>query len=116
MSPQLVVADIEHSIAFYTKQLGFAIDFRFEDFYAGISKDGFTIHLKLGKPSVEERENRRTNKHLDLVFAVDGIESYYEEIVNSNIPIFQPLRSRPYGKEFYITDPDGYIIAFLTEA
>jgi len=25
------------------------------------------------------------------------------------------LCDRPYGKEFYIADPDGYILAFLEE-
>ena len=50
MSPQLLVADIERSIGFYTTQLGFEVDFRYEDFYAGISKDGFSIHLKNRTP------------------------------------------------------------------
>jgi catechol 2,3-dioxygenase-like lactoylglutathione lyase family enzyme len=62
MSPQLLVADIDGSIEFYTKKLGFEIDFRYEDFYSGISKDGFSIHLKVGKPSIEDRQNRRNNE------------------------------------------------------
>jgi hypothetical protein len=48
MSPQLVVADLERSIYFYTAELGFVVDFRYEDFYAGIIRDGYTIHLKAG--------------------------------------------------------------------
>lgn len=36
MSPQFLVADIEHSIEFYTEKLGFDVDFRYEDFYAGL--------------------------------------------------------------------------------
>jgi hypothetical protein len=62
MSPQLIVADINRSVEFYTKKLGFEMDFLYEDFYAGISKDGFTIHLKVGKPSIEERQNKRKMK------------------------------------------------------
>ena len=116
MSPQLLVADIEGSIEFYTKKLGFTVDFRFEDFYAGISKNGYSIHLKGGKPSVEERTNKRNNQDLDIVFSVDGIEHLYENYVNKSVKIIQPLRDRPYGREFYIADPDGYIIAFLEEA
>ncbi|MGE8291104.1 MAG: VOC family protein [Sphingobacterium sp.] len=45
MSPQFLVTDIDRSIAFYTEKLGFDIDFSYEDFYSGISKDGFSIHL-----------------------------------------------------------------------
>ena len=115
MSPQFLVADIEHSIEFYTKKLGFDLEFRYEDFYAGIIKDGCSIHLKSGKPSIEERKNKRENIDLDIVFSVEGVENLYEEFVDRSIEIIQPLCDRPYGKEFYIADPDGYILAFLEE-
>jgi len=113
MSPQLVVANLEHTLAFYIQQLGFDVDFRHEDFYAGIIKDGFSIHLKLGKPSPEERERKRNNEDLDISFSVEGIEALYQELSTKSVLITQPLREMPYGKEFYITDPDGYIIGFL---
>jgi predicted enzyme related to lactoylglutathione lyase len=29
------------------------------------------------------------------------------------VQIVQPLREMPYGTEFYISDPDGYIISFI---
>lgn len=113
MSPQLLVVDIDHSIEFYTKQLDFALDFRFKDFYAGIIKDGFSIHLKCGSPSREERKNKRENEDLDIVFLVDGVIDLYNDFLNKPVEILQPLCDRPYGKEFYIADPDGYILAFL---
>ena len=116
MSPQFLVTDIEHSIEFYTKKLGFDLEFRYEDFYAGIIKDGYSIHLKSGKPSVEERKSKRENDDLDIIFSVEGVEDLYEEFVNKSVEIIQPLCDRPYGREFYITDPDGYILAFLQEA
>lgn len=116
MSPQLLVADIDRSIDFYTKKLGFDLDFRYEDFYLGIIKDGYSIHLKLGKPSIEERENSKNNEHLDIIFSVEGIEDLYEEILNKSVEVVQPLRDMPYGREFYVADPDGHIIAFLEEA
>ena len=116
MSPQLFVADIEHSIEFYTSKLGFELEFRYEDFYAGILKDGFSIHLKTGNPRVDERSHKKENEHLDIVFSVEDIENMYEEISRGSVEITQPLRDMPYGKEFYIADPDGYIIAFLEQA
>jgi len=116
MSPQFLVADIEHSIDFYTKKLGFDLEFRYEDFYAGIIKDGHSIHLKSGKPSIEVRKSKRENDDLDIVFSVETVEDLYEEFVNKSVEIIQPLCDRPYGKEFYIADPDGYILAFLEEA
>ena len=115
MSPQLLVTDINRSIDFYTKKLGFEKVFVYEDFYAGIRKDGFTIHLKVGKPSIEERQNKRKNEDLDIVFSVNSIEDLYEEFLNNSVEFSQPLREMDYGKEFYIIDPDGYILSFLEE-
>jgi predicted enzyme related to lactoylglutathione lyase len=116
MSPQILVSDISRSIEFYTKNLGFDVDFRYEDFYAGIIKDGCSIHLKSGNPSTEERKNKRENQDLDIVFSIEGAEDLYNEFLNKSVEITQPLCDRPYGKEFYIADPDGYILAFLEEA
>jgi len=115
MSPQFLVTDIERSIDFYIKKLGFDLEFRYEDFYAGIIKDGFSIHLKSGKPSIEERKTKREKEDLDIVFSVEAVEDLYEEFMSKSIEIVQPLCDRPYGKEFYIADPDGYILAFLEE-
>lgn len=53
MSPQFLVSDIGRSIEFYTKKLGFEVDFLHEDFYAGIIKNGHSIHLKSGSPLTE---------------------------------------------------------------
>ena len=116
MSPQILVSDIRRSIEFYTKNLGFDVDFRYEDFYAGIIKDGCSIHLKSGSPSAEERKNKRENQDLDIVFSIEGAEDLYNEFINKSVEITQPLCDRPYGKEFCIADPDGYILAFLEEA
>ena len=113
ISPLLLVTDIERSIEFYTKKLGFDVDFRYEDFYSGISKDGCSIHLKTGTPSIEERNNKRKNEDIDMVISVDHIEELYEELRGQSIEFTQPLRTMDYGKEFYLVDPDGYIISFL---
>src|SRR4026209_1883111 len=113
MSPQFVVADIDRSIEFYTKKLGFDIDFRYEDFYAGIIKDGCSIHLKTAEPLVDKRQHKKDHEHLDITFSVEDIEYFYEELSSKSVEVIQPLREMPYGKEFYISDPDGYIIAFL---
>ena len=116
MSPQLLVADLNSSITFYTEKLGFELEFRYEDFYAGLIKDGCSIHLKSGKPSVKERASKKENNDLDIVFSVQNVEALYEQFVKESVDIVQGLCDRPYGKEFYISDPDGYIFAYLEEA
>ena len=109
------MTDIDRSVEFYTKKLGFKMDFLYEDFYVGISKDGFSIHLKSGNPSTEERKNKKENQNLDIIFSVEGVEDLYNKFLNTPVEILLPLRNRPYGKEFYIADPDGYILAYLGE-
>ena len=115
MSPQFLVENLERSIEFYTKQLDFQISFRYEDFYCGIQKNGFSIHLKSGKSFIKERENKKRNDHLDITFSVDEIENLYQYILKKSVNIIQPLRKMDYGTEFYISDPDNYIISFLKE-
>jgi predicted enzyme related to lactoylglutathione lyase len=116
MSPQLLVEDIDRSIDFYTKKLGFDIDFRYQDFYVGISKDGYSIHLKSGNSPIDKRKNRGTDVDLDILFSVIGIDDLYREILKESVEIVQPVRDMPYGREFYIADPDNNLIAFTEEA
>ena len=110
MSPQLRVAHLESAIEFYTRSLGFSLDFRYEDFYAGIVRDGHSIHLKCDNPSTN---GGKSTDDLDITFAVENIGSLYEELQSKAIDIVQPLRDMPYGREFYIADPDGNRIAFM---
>ena len=111
MSPLFLVADINRSIKFYTKELDFNVDFLYEDFYAGIIKNGYSIHLKMSKSSIKEKNK----EDIDITFSVDDIESLYEEFTNKSVEVTQSLRAMPCGKEFYIADPDGNIISFLEE-
>lgn len=113
MSPQFLVSDLMRSIKFYTEELGFTLNFCYENFYAGIDCNGHSIHLKSAKISKEERKNKRNNEHLDITFGVLNIDEVYEEICKKNIEIIQPLREMPYGREFYIIDPDENIIGFF---
>src|ERR1700744_758058 len=110
MSPQLQVTDIERSIEFYTKQIGFELEFRYEDFYAGIIKDGYSIHLKLTDAPIEQK--LPDDAPLELMFSVENIDDLYKEL-SSRARIIQPLRQMSYGSEFYIADPDGNVIAFF---
>jgi predicted enzyme related to lactoylglutathione lyase len=110
MSPILPVAHIEQSIEFYTTKLGFSLDFRYEDFYAGILKDGHSIHLKADDSN---KNNVKNKDELNIIFAVEAIELLYEDLRRKSIEIVQPLREMPYGREFYIADPDGNHLGFV---
>jgi catechol 2,3-dioxygenase-like lactoylglutathione lyase family enzyme len=111
--PQFLVKDLDRSLAYYTEQLGFEEQFRYEDFYAGVQRDGQTIHLKSGQPNKEERQSRRDNEDLDVNCSVKGIDALYEEFGGKSVEVIQQLRAMPYGREFYVADPDGYVLGFI---
>jgi catechol 2,3-dioxygenase-like lactoylglutathione lyase family enzyme len=111
-APQFLVDDLERSIAYYRK-IGFTFGETWEGFYAIGHLDGLELHLKEAPKNQAERQYRRDNEHLDAAAGVDGIEAFYEQCVANGAVIFKPLAPTAWGtKDFYIEDPDGYIVCF----
>ena len=82
-------------------------------FYAIGDLDGLELHLKEAPKNRAERQYRRDNEHLDASAGVDGIEAFYARCVSNDATILKPLAATAWGtKDFYIEDPDGYIICF----
>ena len=109
---QINVSDLERSIAYYQK-IGFGFDEPWEGFYAIGRLDELEVHLKEALKNRAERQWRRDNEHLDAAAGGDGIEAYYEQRVVNGVTIIKPLADTSWGtKDFYLEDPDGYIIAF----
>jgi catechol 2,3-dioxygenase-like lactoylglutathione lyase family enzyme len=112
-APQFLVEKLEESLAFYEQRLGFSRDFVYEDFYAGVSRDRAVIHLKCAPKLDAERAHRRSQEHLDAYLIVAGVEELHTELVGRGAPITKPLEERPWGtRDFYVEDPDGYILCF----
>jgi catechol 2,3-dioxygenase-like lactoylglutathione lyase family enzyme len=112
LAPQFLVDDLARSIRYYSK-LGFTFGEPWDGFYAIGERDGLELHLKEAPKNAAERQYRRENEHLDAAAGVDGIDAFYERCVASGLTILRPLAATPWGtKDFYIEDPDGYVIAF----
>lgn len=112
-APQLLVETLSDSLAFYEQRLGFSCDFVYEGFYASVSRDRAVIHLKCAPKLAEERAHRRSGEHLDAYLVVSGVGELHEELVGRGAPITKPLAERPWGtRDFYVEDPDGYILCF----
>ena len=44
---------------------------------------------------------------------MDGIEAFYAQCAANGATIIKPLTETPWGtKDFYVEDPDGYIVCF----
>jgi catechol 2,3-dioxygenase-like lactoylglutathione lyase family enzyme len=111
-APQFLVDDLARSMTYYRK-LGFTFGAPWEGFYAIGELDGLELHLKEAPKNRAERQHRREQEHLDAAAGVDGIEAFYERCVANGATILRPLAATAWGtKDFYIEDPDGYVIAF----
>lgn len=111
-APQFLVDNLEISIAYYRK-LGFTFGEVWDDFYAIGYLDGLELHLKEAPKNQDERRYRRENEHLDAAAGVDGIEAFFAQCVANGATILKPLAPTAWGtKDFYVEDPDGYIICF----
>ncbi|MBK8006414.1 MAG: VOC family protein [Gemmatimonadetes bacterium] len=111
-APQFLVDDLARSIASYGK-LGFRFGEPWDGFYAIGLRDGLELHLKAAPKHAAERAFRRTHEHLDAAAGVDGIEAFHAECAASGVRILRPLAPTAWGTlDFYVEDPDGYVIAF----
>jgi catechol 2,3-dioxygenase-like lactoylglutathione lyase family enzyme len=111
-APQFLVGDLERAMTYYRK-LGFTFGEPWDGFYAIGQLDGLELHLKEAPKNAAERQDRRDNEHLDAAAGVAGIEAFYEQCVANGISILRPLTATEWGtKDFYIEDPDGYVISF----
>lgn len=112
LAPQFLVDDLDRAIAYYQK-LGFTFGQAWDGFYAIGQRDGLELHLKEAPKNEEERRHRRANMHLDAAAGVEGIEAFYAQCAANGATIIKPLAVTPWGtKDFYVQDPDGYIVCF----
>ena len=116
-APQFLVDDLDKAIAFYEERLGFTTDFVYDKFYASVSRDGVPIHLKHAPKLEAERAHRKREEHLDVMLGVSGIRELHEELTGRGAPIIKPIEERPWGAiDFYVEDPDGYLLCFSEPA
>jgi len=111
-APQFLVDDLPRSIAYYEK-LGFTFGEPWDGFYAIGQVDGLELHLKEAPKDDAERQHRREQEHLDAAAGVDGIEAFYARCTANGVRIVRPLTATAWGTmDFYVEDPDGYIVSF----
>jgi catechol 2,3-dioxygenase-like lactoylglutathione lyase family enzyme len=113
IAPQFLVDDLRRSIEYYRQQLGFELDFVYENFYASVTRGGCAIHLKEAAKTESDRSHRRQHEHLDAFIAVTNAGALHDELQGRGAVITRPLEVRPWSaRDFYVEDPDGYILCF----
>jgi uncharacterized glyoxalase superfamily protein PhnB len=113
IAPQFLVDDISAAMVYYGDKLGFDVDFCYDSFYAGVSRDGIAIHLKCAPKTLNDRAHRKQNEHLDAYISLTGVATLYAELQARGALITKSLEARPWSCiDFYVEDPDGYILCF----
>src|SRR5580692_8802315 len=108
ISPILAVADMEETVAFYRKVLGFTPIMKSPE-YSIVERDGQTIHFQ--KAASEEVMNC-VRGHTEIYIEVSDIRSLWEHIKPFKTKYkIRDLFDREYGMtEFHIADPNGCLI------
>ncbi len=109
----LHVDNLTRSITFYRDQLGFEVEFNYEDFYAGMRRENCAIHLKSSGRPQRDQERFEANEEVDALISVVGAADLYANYTSKGVRFTVMLREMPYGMEFYVKDPDGYILGFV---
>ncbi len=112
-APQFLVDNLRDALAFYESRLGFQVDFVYDDFYASVSREGATLHLKCAPKLQAEREHRAAGQHIDAHLDVSGAETLYEEFAGRGVAGLNRPEKQPWGRiDFTVEDPDGYRLCF----
>src|SRR5262245_28885564 len=119
LTPNLVVSDVERSLAFYRDVLGFSVEITVPDqspyVFASLRSGAVEIFLNAPEPAIAEYpafNGRPIGGTLTLFIEVAGIDGVYESL-KSRVQVTMPLEKKWYGvTEFAFEDPDGYVITF----
>ena len=112
----LGVDDLERSLYFYRDKLGFELEFNYENFYASVVRDGCHIHLQCAPPAPRDQAAFERSEHLDACVVVPDAERLSRTFAAAGAEFSVPLRRAPYGTEFYVREPNGYILGFVQPA
>ena len=115
LTPQLRTTDLEGSIRFYTEKLGFALAFRFRDFYAAIRAGDRAFHLKLVDEAEPSIPVVRDGNHVHLFFEVgDGVAAAAAELARKGVRIVSgPEETDWGGRQIVVEDDQGHTLVFF---
>jgi catechol 2,3-dioxygenase-like lactoylglutathione lyase family enzyme len=114
--PQLRTTDMASSIRFYTEKLGFSVEFKYEDFYAGIRVGGQVFHLKL----VDEKDPSipyvDAGEHFHLYLETNGVVGFAARLKANGVQLAKDVHETPWKtREIVIHDDQGHTL-YLGEA
>jgi lactoylglutathione lyase len=122
VTPNLLVASVERSLAFYADVLGFERGFTVPEaspfVFASVTSGGVEIFFNDAAAAVKEYPafaGRPIGATATLFIELDGdnaIDALHDRLAG-RVAIVMAIHTQWYGmREFAIADPDGYVITF----
>ena len=104
----LAAADMDATLEFYTKVLGFEASFR-SPAYSIVGRDGATIHLM---KAASEAVMKAVRGHAEIYIEVSDITPLWEHVSRFKKEYrIRDLHDRDYGmREFHISDPNDCLV------
>lgn len=111
--PQLRTTDLDKTIRFYTETLAFALDFRFQDFYAGIRAGDQLLHLKRTDAPDPSIKYVKAGGHIHLYFSVDDVDAAAQVLQGKGVRLAREPHDTQWGtREFVMHDDQGHTLYF----
>jgi uncharacterized glyoxalase superfamily protein PhnB len=119
LTPNLIVANVERSLAFYVDILGFERGLTVPDespfAFASVTSGAVEIFLNDAAAAIEEYPafaGKPIGATGTLFIEMQGVDALHARI-KSSVKVVMPLATKFYGmREFAIEDPDRYVITF----
>ena len=115
-----IVQDIDRSITFYTKHLGFTQELRQGSAFAKVSKDGLGLLLSgpgsSGARALPDGRQAEPGGWNRLVLKVEDLPSAVSTMKKAGLSLRSDIVSGPGGRQVQIEDPDGNPIELFEPA
>ena len=119
LTPNLLVASVERSLAFYVDTLGFERGMTVPDAspfaFASVTGGGIEIFFNDAAGAVKEYPGfagKPIGATGTWFIEVEGVDALHDRL-KPRVKVVMPIETKFYGmREFAIEDPDGYIITF----
>ena len=116
--PELEVADLAVSVAFYVEVCGFALSYeRREDGFAYLERGAAELMLEQAGPA----SGRGLGMNLQI--EVSDVDALRDRVVRAGSKVVRELEERWYrrgdakrgNRQFVVADPDGYLLRFFQD-
>lgn len=122
--PELLVADVSASLAFWRDLCGFRVRYhRLEEGFAHLVRDGAHVMLEeagRGRNWVTADLVPPLGRGVNFQIRVDDVEPVLTALRGAGWPLFMEAETKAYRvegrdvlvRQFLVTDPDGYLLRF----